>query len=76
MRENKLAKWRSIGIPRASMSKAEEDPAFKKKLDRELGELVGEGCISTETADAQAAIAGLCEPKVESPTRKRKPRVL
>jgi len=37
--------------------------AFKHKLEADLTDLVKERTVSTKTADAQAAIAGLCAPQ-------------
>lgn len=57
-------KMRSInfgGIKRGSEPKQSDDPDFKRKLDRDLNEMVNDGRISQATADGQAGIAGLCE---------------
>lgn len=57
-------KIRSInfgGIKKGSTPRANDDADYKRKLEGELSDQVNDGKISTKTADASAAIAGLCE---------------
>lgn len=62
-----IEKLRSIyfgGISTSTSEKTEDTP-FKRKLETDLSDLVKDGSIPTEIADAQAAIAGLCKGKDE-----------
>jgi len=64
-----IAKMRSISIPR-SMSGQARGNESKRKTERELGEQLNSGELSTASADAMAAIGGLCTPE-DSPAPKR-----
>jgi len=47
------------GIKPGKTPKANDDRDYKKKLERDLSDQVKDGSISTESADASAAIAGI-----------------
>lgn len=49
------------GIKKGTTPKQNDDVAFKKKLEGDLSDKVKSGDISTATADAQGAIAGICK---------------
>jgi len=57
-----IEKIRSISIPRGASGQARGN-SDKAKTERELGEQLNSGEISTASADAMAAIAGLCSPE-------------
>jgi hypothetical protein len=60
-----IEKIRSIsfgGIKKGTIS-GNEDLDFKHKLETDLKDLTADRSIDIKTADAQAGIAGLCEPQ-------------
>lgn len=60
-----IEKIRSISFSGIKPGKAtsNEDLDFKHKLETDLKDLTADRSIDTTTADAQAGIAGLCEPQ-------------